>query len=103
MLGSCRGQGSAFFKPLSSFAFQVSVPGDRQSSGQGFLHLAQEGCRKAEAQKRYGKGSLLSRWGPAPRWVTTARLKRTPHGAALKSFLLSQVQRGVLRSCCRGA
>lgn len=87
MLGSCRVQGSPFFKPVSSFAFQVSVPGDQQIGGQGFLHLAQEGCRKAQSEKR--NVCLRSRWDPC--WVSPAWLKRAPHGAALKSFLLSQV------------
>ncbi|KAM9250210.1 uncharacterized protein FYN16_014821 [Cariama cristata] len=41
---------------------KVSVAGDQQSSGQGFLHLAQEGCRKAQAQKR-GCGCQVE-WSP---------------------------------------
>ena len=66
MLGSCRGWGSPFFRPVSSFAFQVSVHCYQRSSGQGFLHLAQEGCRKAQAQKKYRNGSVLSRGDHSP-------------------------------------
>lgn len=94
-------RGSPFFKPASSFPSQVSVPGD-PSGGQVLLHLAQEGSGKAQGQQRYGKGSLLG-GSHAPCWVSTAPLEHPPHGAALKSFLLSQVQRRGPARCCRAA
>ena len=95
------GRGSPFFKPPLAFVFQAPADREQQSEGQGFLpqlHPAPEGCGEAQDQQRYRNGSLLSR-GPAPRWGTVAWLKHAPHRAALKSFLLSQLQRGILASC----
>lgn len=44
---------SPLFKPVSPCALQVSAHGAQQKSGvQGFLHLAQQGCRKAGDGRR---------------------------------------------------